>query len=877
MTHGATSVGVITTDAELNVRSWDPWLARARGIPEAGMAGRSLLELAPEIEQRGLLAALRRVLNDGVVQVLAPAFHHYLLHCTTEDGAPYFDAMQQHVTISPLRNGASVDGVVITIEDVTQRCVRERQLAEQLKNHDEAIRLRAARKLAERPHDPAPLLDALGDPSWQVRRAAVTGIVDRANQELIDRLVATIRDAHTDIALLNATLTTLAESKLDALPTLIRLLDDEEPSVRMYTALTLGNMHDPRAVRPLLDLLDDADLNVRYHAVEALGRIKAPAALQPLLDVVRTRDPYLAFAALDALASIAQPAAQQDVLPLLDDDVLGSAAIDALAAFADERAVVPLLNALRREAPPLRVCHALASIQRRLESEYGEGILIADIVRADLDAGSIEAIAGSLGDAGDEELAAAATVLGWLDFPGMDRLLAGLLPHPTAGRAAQDALVARGPRAVAVIAEELAHSDPHVRKAAASALGRIGAPEAVPSIIPALSDDDVEVVIAAAAALGGIGDAQGFRPLLELLAHEEAAVRGAAIAGISSIGHPHTAREAQRLLSSGEPRLRECGARIAGYFGFANCLPELLALTEDPIESVRRAAAEQLGYFSDPQALTALGKALRDQSPQVRAAAARALAHVDQPEALTLVETALADAAPRVRYVAAQAVAAQNWKSLAPRLRELLRDDEAVPVRIAAAQALGALRDADAAALLTDLVETAETDLACAAIEALGALPGVGAEAPLATALGSHDARRQLATLEAIESSGRDDLLPHVQRLARSTASDEVRRRALQVMARHGGPGIDAVLALAAEPEWSADCIAALSRIEHAELDHLIRGLNHVDAHTRWATVESLARMKRIEASRALTAALEDEDASVRYATAQALARLDLA
>ena len=75
------SVGVFTTDRDLVVRSWDPWLAEATGIPESAAVGQALGALVPDAEERGLLPRVRRVVDSATVEVFAPAFHKYLIPC----------------------------------------------------------------------------------------------------------------------------------------------------------------------------------------------------------------------------------------------------------------------------------------------------------------------------------------------------------------------------------------------------------------------------------------------------------------------------------------------------------------------------------------------------------------------------------------------------------------------------------------------------------------------------------------------------------------------------------------------------------------------------------------------------------------------------
>src|SRR5918997_6907199 len=102
LTPSDNSIGVFTTDASLVIQIWDAGLARLTGISADAARGRPLAELLPDLEERRLLARFRRVLDEGVVEILAPAFHHYLIPCPPVNASGHFDRMQQRVTIAPL-------------------------------------------------------------------------------------------------------------------------------------------------------------------------------------------------------------------------------------------------------------------------------------------------------------------------------------------------------------------------------------------------------------------------------------------------------------------------------------------------------------------------------------------------------------------------------------------------------------------------------------------------------------------------------------------------------------------------------------------------------------------------------------------------------
>src|SRR5437870_3714575 len=121
MAEPAQAIGIFTTDAELIVRTWDSWLAQITGISAEAAQAQPLTSLVPDLQARGLLGRLEQVLAEGVVVVLAPAFHSYLIPCAPQAPSRHFATMQQRVTIAPLRDHDQIVGTLVTIEDVTAR------------------------------------------------------------------------------------------------------------------------------------------------------------------------------------------------------------------------------------------------------------------------------------------------------------------------------------------------------------------------------------------------------------------------------------------------------------------------------------------------------------------------------------------------------------------------------------------------------------------------------------------------------------------------------------------------------------------------------------------------------------------------------------
>ncbi|HEX8634259.1 MAG TPA: HEAT repeat domain-containing protein [Pyrinomonadaceae bacterium] len=875
LTSSDNSIGVFTTDASLVIQIWDAALARLTGIPADAACGKPLVVLLPHLAESRLLARFRLVLDEGTVEVLAPAFHHYLIPCPPLSPSKYFDRMRQRVTIAPLREEDRTIGALVTVEDVTARIERERELSEQLAHADEAARLSAAGALAgDESLEPArPLLGALEDKSWRVRRVAVEGLARRAAPDAIAALLASVRENHHNLSLLNSALQVLAMSDVDTLSPLVEFLQDGDADLRMQAALALGEQRDERAAPALLHALGDADINVRYHAIEALGKLRAVEAVDALAGIVETRDFFLAFPALDALTRIGEASVAPRIVPLLEDELLCEAAVDALGRLGGEETIAPLAALLNRpNAPTLAVAHALAALHDRYAKLYGEGAHVAALSRDAIDPAGAQNLLAALNESSPAELRPLALVVGWLEGVAVERALTRLLGQADARGEIVEALVRHGARVTDLLVEQLASEDLEIRKSAVVALGRIGDARAAPALIKTL-DEDAELIIDTANALAQIGDQRAFDPLLALVGDRSAAVRQAVIGALNSLGSPAMPGRVLPLLDDPDPNVRESAVKIAGYFGYPECADLLLERCGDDDERVRRAAIEHLPYFEDERATATLVRALRRDTPKVRAAAAAALAQVEDTEVAAHLSDALADEDSWVRYFAARSLGRRKIAEGTDALATLARADKANHVRIAAIEALGHIGGEAAALSVAPLVESDEPDLVRAAVAALGRIRHPGAQQTLLEVLLSPDADIRAAVVASLSERGGAEAVEHLRRVAATDAEARVFETAIDALRHLGTPeAIDGLVSLTADGARREPAVAALAQTREELLGEVARGLlPRQPIAVRRAVVEALGRAKSQRASELLSGAFDDSDASVRRAAEEYL------
>src|SRR5688572_31747542 len=93
--------GVIATDREFRVCSWNQWMERHSGMEAKAVLGRKLIELFPDLEERRLVPQLERALQ-GEVNVVSTALHGWLIPLppvARESGFPF---MKQTARVAPL-------------------------------------------------------------------------------------------------------------------------------------------------------------------------------------------------------------------------------------------------------------------------------------------------------------------------------------------------------------------------------------------------------------------------------------------------------------------------------------------------------------------------------------------------------------------------------------------------------------------------------------------------------------------------------------------------------------------------------------------------------------------------------------------------------
>lgn len=272
----------------------------------------------------------------------------------------------------------------------------------------------------------------------------------------------------------------------------------------------------------------------------------------------------------------------------------------------------------------------------------------------------VDALLDTLRDADSQVACAGLTALRKINDSRVAPAAAGLLRHPDAAVRGGAAQVLEFQLWQPTSDEEAAWL--HVARGHFTRAAEIG-PLALPALEVAIRNGPFSVAVGAVKALAEIGGARITRPLIAALKAADSAVIIAALETLARAGLGEAAEHVLPLLKHRDSHVRLAAAETLGSLRTRDSASALLPLLNDASWDVRRATAETLGRLRDPRCLEALCAALKDPDTDVREAAAIGLASFSDPRAIPALVLSLGDPASGVRRLSAAALARldENW------------------------------------------------------------------------------------------------------------------------------------------------------------------------------------------------------------------------
>ncbi len=694
----------------------------------------------------------------------------------------------------------------------------------------------------------APLVRALSDAHHLVRRAALAGLQRVLAPDTETPLAMALASPAADVA--RAALDELSRGGEAARPRIAEALNSPVADARRYAFELLEKLSPKGSLDPLLWALSSEHTDMRLGVLDRLASAADPRVSAALGRAAESEHTDVRLRAAELLAQRRDDRAAEVLAGLLRSD-------DAGAAQRAEAALVTLGTAAAADVLAARADEVTGAARARLAGSIGE------LGKSEA---AIKALAALLRD--DDASVRTAALEGGLDMVGRD---VEKRDHTLAA-----ILLAAAARA----------KDPAVRLAAANELAAAKETGADAALAGLLGDRDTATRVAAAKSYAErvLEKSAPVEPLLAIVTAGTRDLLLSAAEGVAARGLPAALRPLLLFARAGELEERRRALLALGYLGDRRAFAELIGVSaggtpEEPIEPVLRAAAiEALGRIHGKlssvdlarQARDAVEDAARSDDSTLAVAAARGLRHIGGDVGRS-------------------------------RLEILLAPGGGSDVRVAAAEALGQLGDAQSEAALARAITDHDDDLCEAAHKALQKLfPADRTRVALhALASPSSDVAEPAATYLSTEGDA-TELLPRLATLDDEALASRLRfgllRRAelptaglvtllgnASAAAREGAAWLLGGRAPTGGPSASDDTAAlgaALAAAAAKAAERWSRDDDTRDAESKaWArALWAAARWKLAPIAGAARAALTREDAppDVRAEAARALGLLAL-
>lgn len=412
-----------------------------------------------------------------------------------------------------------------------------------------------------------------------------------------------------------------------ALPTVLEMLDDSDPTTRKEAIRAAVTLLDPaevdgRPVDPASAALRDSatPIDEKIELVRLLGRTGAPRAQDVLLPLLTAKTTALRIAVLEALGGLRASSSKVDdaLLKALDDET------------ADVRLKASI--ALARVGSPKIARELLRRLAVAAEQDRGAlGIAISGALARTTDTTLAETVRDAIATAPEVARDALIEGLGRMRGPEAGRALSDLSKGAIDDRRKAAEALAGHPEMEEALRKLAADPDSGVRANAAWSLGTAGTKGSIAILTRLVTDPDVAVAGNAAAALGRVAGRENdgslaASTLCGVLVEPRPYVRANAIEGLSIAGAACEPGTVAGLLSrdpSESVRIAAADylARAIGRAGDKASPPDKRALIRCASEDRNASVAQRCTHPVTPAATPGPGRAGSQASPSPRARA----------------------------------------------------------------------------------------------------------------------------------------------------------------------------------------------------------------------------------------------------------------
>ncbi len=749
---------------------------------------------------------------------------------------------------------------------------------EKLADSNEKVRHSAVRDLLDLtvPEAVPLLLDTLGDDSLRIRQATLDIICLFPSQVIFPKLEELVKNEESANSR-NAAIEAFVRYGKQSVPYLTHMLVDHDERVRMYGALILSQIKDPRAVEQLLDTIDDPSINVKHNVIEALGKIGDARAVQPIIDCL-SEGFWIQYPAVVALGDLGDARACEPLISLLDQEMLTQVVIHSLGKIGELETIPVLFSVLVSDSDSLKddVVFSLVDTLRRYEAAYEKkadretccATIKKEIEKTDL----VDYLLASLHHENKTIARNAIVMLGCIEEKTAIPHLLEFADDYELEIEVADALADIGRRHTENLIAHLKSPDPKDRTAVIQCLGLLDDLGAIRACIPYLEDEDFSVrqqatiALAARAWEGEIADA-----LLDAMSNDDPEVRCIAVSALAQGKTEGLVEKLLPKLTGGSRTEMICAVNVLGQRGDDSAFGSVEALLNDTDDELRTAAYNALFQIRPDKVSDAiLETGLNDGNPDIRKATARCLVSRQSDISETALKKLLHDADHGVRVVAIESLGKMQSTANVTNLITIFEDAD-LRTRMVIVKALGEIQGEDVLAFLRLHLADPTADLRVVVLESLAKFNDRQLIPDLAGKLDDPEWPVRIAAIFALDQLRAREATTE---LTKCLEDDEeiVQAEAILALGNLGdNKAVAYILPLLNNEKLLPRAIEALEKLGIPDLGQFEQFLTKANTQLKCLLMDLLGRLDDPKATSCLVKSLEEDFSSVRRHAARAL------
>ena len=507
------------------------------------------------------------------------------------------------------------------------------------------------------------LLAELKNRDINVRNQVIKILVKRKATEAIFPLIASIDDGPYRYRVADA----IANMQDSAIIPLLQLLKNPDPHIRENAAFILGRMRVVAAIKPLISLLGDSSEAVHIAAFGALGKI-GEDALDEMRLAIHDPNPNVRAGIARAFGRLAESYSSTPIMTISLDDVLDDIPIEEVLTNSDDES------------------------EEDSDDDDSEDDEDWDNDNSDDDSEDDDDWDDEENDE-DDESSGLPKEKRELIVADLMQLLEDKNSHVR--EAASSSLGMMGASSANPLIAGVTSPNPKIRNESIFALGQNlinnKIPAAIPPLIDALTDENPETRYLAVKALRYTKDTQTVQPLINCLRDPNPEIRLEAVEGLRRKKDPRISYALIGSLQDDSSPVRCTAAMALGEFGDPKARTALLQALNDEDRYVRENAARSLGMLKSESGSDII-ELLQSSNPKLRCAALTTLGQTKDEKSLGMITRALKDPNADVRRKAAEALCQFSNPAVIPILLDALEDDNEI-VRKYTVRALSKIKD----------------------------------------------------------------------------------------------------------------------------------------------------------------------------------------